>query len=562
MTFQPFTSSTWTPPNLEPSSHSIAGQSSVYLRNTPSDTPPSEVASPIVATPISNHEQAIWSDKYIGVSASNIGKMSTHSGGYGEQRRVLGDLPLQPNQISPHALASPFMPGVNNGAWGPPLPLKNGHQSRAQPQKQRQISLEERLAQAEARVRQLTLENQRLKERNVNDFAVDPPLYTSPPVSSRSSMIFDNSISSFTTTGHGHVAGLGIQRFEDPPIFYEPSRLASGIDDQLDKAYYSPPPHLVGPILQGSFNFADMPNEFIRPIVWIIAHRIPKSSSESSGLKAAVNALASRLGLPRGNDTTRILVRSIIQWAKPLCFTSCGNYLCQQLLDRADMQDKAAFIREIQDDIIPIASDKFGTHVLCKAIMIKELEQPISDSLINFGIFDSMKTGARRLWREYLEKSRQARQFDIFVKINAEMIGRWSELACINEHGSIAVQQVFEVFGSQELMEPAFKEILDDIAKVANNQFGHFAITKLIGYPQLHRRTCEAILNYYPPVAVTHHGVNFAKIALTEGGRGSIVKYVDAICSHNDGTAELGVYSRTPGIVAIATSSIGKAHLS
>jgi len=51
----------------------------------------------------------------------------------------------------------------------------------------------------------------------------------------------------------------------------------------------------------------------------------------------------------------------------------------------------------------------------------------------------------------------------------------------------------------------------------------------------MYHTTCTAILQAYPPVATTHHGVNFAKIALTEGGRASIVKYVDAICSQEDG---------------------------
>jgi hypothetical protein len=67
---------------------------------------------------------------------------------------------------------------------------------------------------------------------------------------------------------------------------------------------------------------------------------------------------------------------------------------------------------------------------------------------------------------------------------------------------------------------------------VANESF---VITKLIGYPPLYRATCDAILTAYPPVATTHHGVNFSKIALTEGGRASIIKYLDAICSQEHG---------------------------
>lgn len=62
-----------------------------------------------------------------------------------------------------------------------------------------------------------------------------------------------------------------------------------------------------------------------------------------------------------------------------------------------------------------------------------------------------------------------------------------------------------------------------------------FVVTKLLGYPHLARATCEAILNSHPPVAVTHHGVNFVKMALNDTGRPGMSKYIDAICNHEDG---------------------------
>lgn len=55
-----------------------------------------------------------------------------------------------------------------------------------------------------------------------------------------------------------------------------------------------------------------------------------------------------RLALPRETDIVNILIHAIIQCAKPLCFTSCGNYLCQQLVERGDTDDKITFINAIQ----------------------------------------------------------------------------------------------------------------------------------------------------------------------------------------------------------------------
>lgn len=90
---------------------------------------------------------------------------------------------------------------------------------------------------------------------------------------------------------------------------------------------------------------------------------------------------------------THYLISVILEWAKPLCFTSNGNYLCQQLLDKGTTEDKINFIKVIEwvivqmvqihredltkqhrNDVVPIANNKFGAHVLVKAVGVKELE--------------------------------------------------------------------------------------------------------------------------------------------------------------------------------------------
>ncbi|ORY34951.1 armadillo-type protein [Naematelia encephala] len=522
-TFQPF--SPWTPPG-------------VTLKTPTAElTPPKEKESPRNASAAWQGQFGRWSTDggYLGATGGSLSDL-------GIARKPLGE--LQGTNVPALSLASPFHPQTE-GLWAPPGPtLSTVSRQR----------LEELVAQADARILELTKENERLKRAASQFRASSIPSqisYTSPPLSSHSSGFFDNY--QHMHTGFSGL-GLGMTRFEDPEMpMREAVKNIGDNDSDLSARLYAPPSFLVSQILQGTFDFNFMHHEYMRPIVWIIANRQPRNPNEGAGLKAAVNALASRLTCPRETQDVVVLINAIIEFAKPLCFTSCGNYLCQQLLERGDVDDKMNFIKEIQHDVVSIASDKFGTHVLCKAIAVKELEAPISEALLKAGIFDSMKTGARRLWREYLEKCRQSGQLAIFERINADMQGRWADLACSNEHGSIAVQQVFEVFGSEELMEPCFQEILTNISRIANNQFGHFIIAKLLGYSAQYRPTCEAILTAYPPVATTHHGVNFAKVAVNEGGRSNIVKYIESICRQDNG--------RTPGIVAIATSSIGKAHL-
>lgn len=96
---------------------------------------------------------------------------------------------------------------------------------------------------------------------------------------------------------------------------------------------------------------------------------------------------------------------------------------------------------QLRDDVVSIANNKFGAHVLVKAVGIKELEVSsgtgcksdtsqglISDALIKYGIFESMQTGARKVWRpvsedghstanpQYLGKCRSSNESDIFNK--------------------------------------------------------------------------------------------------------------------------------------------------
>nr|ODN82399.1 hypothetical protein L203_05493 [Cryptococcus depauperatus CBS 7841] len=530
MSFQPF--SPWMSPSELKVSPSTSHENPSYFSNWKATLECKNANSRPVTTPK-------FSDKDEGVLTTQS-EMT-----YWKQRSQSGDVGNV--NAGSSKFSGPFLPGLDIGPWSPPLAGQWRSRQQSSPS---QHELEESLLQANVRIRQLTLENRRLQEYIASlalfeiSFAVIVNVYmqigntlipqlTMPDVLTPSSEVKSSFSSS---TG---------------PDFQDLSKATS--TSIKDKSQYTAPQFIIQSVLQGSFNFATMPPQLIRAIVWTLAYCQPKNNHESAGLKTAVKALTARFGVSDGSEPSLLLVQSIIEWAKPLCYTSCGNYLCQQLLERGNVPDKQVFLKQIHDEIVPIASNKFGTHVLCKAINLKELEEPVSEALFQYGVYESMQTGGRRLWREYLEKCRQSKSFEVFERVNKEMEYRWADLACVNEHGSISVQQVFEVFGSQELMMPCFDEILRNIAHISNNQFGHFVVTKLISYPALYKTTCEAILTSYPPVATTHHGVNLAKIALNEGGRSSFVKYLDAICRYDDG--------RTPGIVTIATSSIGKAHL-
>ncbi|GMK57668.1 hypothetical protein CspeluHIS016_0405020 [Cutaneotrichosporon spelunceum] len=159
-------------------------------------------------------------------------------------------------------------------------------------------------------------------------------------------------------------------------------------------------------------------------------------------------------------------------------------------------------------DMFTIANDMFGVHVLVKAIGLKELEVRIVDSLVSFGIFKSMQTGARKVWRP----------------------------------------------------------ILEDLPRVATNEFGHYLIKRFLGLePMFHaaiftasmfNALAHSILTSYPPLATNYYGVRFVETVIDSNRllqRANAIKYLNSLCSQKDG--------RIPAIVDVANSSVGRGHL-
>jgi len=88
-------------------------------------------------------------------------------------------------------------------------------------------------------------------------------------------------------------AEYGHRRYrEDDDAASQPARSVSGevsgtrshgdADGQTSNGSlnYMPPPHLIAAVIHGSINFIDMPPEYMRPIVWVVAHCQPRSNTE------------------------------------------------------------------------------------------------------------------------------------------------------------------------------------------------------------------------------------------------------------------------------------------
>ncbi|KAL7424912.1 hypothetical protein Q5752_000599 [Cryptotrichosporon argae] len=327
----------------------------------------------------------------------------------------------------------------------------------------------------------------------------------------------------------------------------------------------------------------DVACKMIRPMVWTVAfvpvdrsqasiERFGASNMVGTALKHNAGQLGQVLGQTAWAEASQRVVDSMCEWGTALCSTPSGNYLCQQLLDRGTLNEKRRFIEGIQKDLLSIATSKYGVHVLTKAIGMKELQDMLFATLLEIGVFETLSTPAKKVWDPFLISCKITGHVEVFDILRSRMKGRWADLAIANECGTLAVQMIFEGGGDDLLMHEVHAELMADLARVANNRYGHFAIGKLIGYqspaathiPHTTQpitgafidSTREAILMAHPPVAVQQNGVTLVESVITSGRgvyREAVARYFDALCSSKDG--------HVPGIVTVAALALGESHI-
>lgn len=94
-----------------------------------------------------------------------------------------------------------------------------------------------------------------------------------------------------------------------------------------------------------------------------------------------------------------------------------------------------------------------------------------------------------------------------------------------------------------------------------------FVINKLLNFSEpMIKSVSHAILTAYPPLATNHHGVQFVEFVIGLNRilqRTTIAKYLESLCAQHEGYGgcECTDGRRTPAIVAVANSSVGRGHL-
>ncbi|WVQ73052.1 hypothetical protein IAR50_002615 [Cryptococcus sp. DSM 104548] len=313
------------------------------------------------------------------------------------------------------------------------------------------------------------------------------------------------------------------------------------------------PTQLITEVLTSTMNYDMMEPEMVMSVVSVIAtHHVPTESNEFAGLKKAVDALSEKL-LLANQEYVATTTRSIIEFAPRLCTSHWGNHLCCRLLELGSSMDRRNFLLSIINDIIPISNNIYGIHVLIQVMTYDDLAELVGQALFQIGLLNALKSGARRLWQIYMVQYKNDNIWPVYKRIIETLNGRWVDLACSNEDGAIAIQQLLEGRRAQDLIKYCWREMMNRISTVANNPYACHIVSKFLAMPSLFRATCGAILFAYSPVAITHHGITFVNTALARGVGVDFVRYVECLCAEEEG--------KRPGVLAVAESELGKGHL-
>ncbi|BEI88280.1 uncharacterized protein CcaverHIS019_0109980 [Cutaneotrichosporon cavernicola] len=191
------------------------------------------------------------------------------------------------------------------------------------------------------------------------------------------------------------------------------------------------------------------------------------------------------------------------------------------------------------------------------------------------------------------QKSLGQPKFAVYTQYLVKMITEQAKSLCLTSNGNHLCQQLLEKCDSEDKLnfikqieEDMFAiandmfgvhvlvkaigvrelEILEDLPRVATNEFGHYLIKRFLGLePMFHaaiftasmfNALAHSILTCYPPLATNYYGVRFVETVIDSNRllqRANAIKYLNSLCSQKDG--------RIPAIVDVANSSVGRGHL-
>ena len=128
----------------------------------------------------------------------------------------------------------------------------------------------------------------------------------------------------------------------------------------------------------------------------------------------------------------------------------------------------------MKQNVLDLACDRFGCHVVQKAVEFVEEDQKV---ILASEMFQRTRETithrfASHVWQRIFEIKWKNPLPVLLEKVNATLTGHWATIAN-DEHGSLVVQCIFENADQSEKY-PIINEILINVQNVAKGVFSYF----------------------------------------------------------------------------------------
>eukprot|EP00842_Homolaphlyctis_polyrhiza_P001404 jgi/Hompol1/2264/HPOL_005917-RA len=180
----------------------------------------------------------------------------------------------------------------------------------------------------------------------------------------------------------------------------------------------------------------------------------------------------------------------VLQHVVALMKNRFGNFLVQCCLEHGTQQQIRILGGCIRGHVVSLSCDRFGCHVMQKAI--DRIDEDIKISLI-FELFASIpETFTHRfachVWQRIFEtRWRSEPPPAIMGYVHAAVAGYWISVAN-DENGSLVVQCIFENCSEAD-RAPIVAEIFEHTAEIAKGQWGNWVIQHILEHGSASQRS-------------------------------------------------------------------------
>ncbi|KAF8948092.1 hypothetical protein BGZ47_006500 [Haplosporangium gracile] len=166
--------------------------------------------------------------------------------------------------------------------------------------------------------------------------------------------------------------------------------------------------------------------------------------------------------------------------AYPLMSNRFGNFLIQRCFEFGSPSQIDALAQAMRGNILTLACDPFGCHVVqkaldnveedCKARIVTEMFRRIRETIVH--------RYACHVWQKIFEIRWTDAPPAVMTYVNSAIVGRWAGVA-VDETGSLVVQNIFENCAEHD-KRPVLNEILQSVTSIAKGQWGNWVIQHIL----------------------------------------------------------------------------------